>query len=289
MLFDNQKNMNKGDNINKKQVTRILEIDSEYKRVNILDNRYYKRNDNYYPSVTSILQYMPKNKFFESWLKDVGHNADIIARKAADEGNQVHEAAENYLKGEKIKWINDNGYSNYSLEVWKMILRFHDFWSTYKPTLIESEIHLFSDLYHYAGTCDLVVEINGEIWILDIKTSNSLHTSYELQVAAYAQAWNENFKEKINRTGILWLKSSKRGEDKNNKKIQGRGWELFESDRSIEDNFELFKSIHNLYKLEHPNPKPSADQYPTEVQIGCNIYDKTQNDIINKTSEGNIS
>jgi hypothetical protein len=273
MLFK-FKNMNKGDNIHKKSVTRILNVDQESKRVNILDRRYYQRNGKYYPSVTSILQFMPKNKFFENWLKDVGHNADIIARKAADEGTQVHEAAENYLKGDKISWINENGNSNYSLEVWKMILRFHDFWSTHKPTLIESEIHLFSDIYQYAGTCDLIVEMNGEIWILDIKTSNSLHTSYDLQLAAYAQAWNEDFAEKVTRAGILWLKSSKRGEDKTNKKIQGKGWELFESSRSIEDNLKLFDSIHGLYKLEHPNPKPNPEQYPMEVQIDLNIYDK---------------
>jgi len=65
-------------NINKKNVKRLLEIDDSSKRVTIMDNRYYTRHDKYYPSVTSILQYMPKNKFFETWLKDVGHNSDII-------------------------------------------------------------------------------------------------------------------------------------------------------------------------------------------------------------------
>jgi hypothetical protein len=254
-------------NVNKKSVTRLVKIDSESKRVNILDNRYYSRNDKLYPSVTSILQYMPKNKFFENWLKDVGHNADIIAKKAADEGTQVHDAIERYLTGEKIIWIDENGYSKYALEVWKMILKFHDFWTTYKPTLIESEIHLFSDIYGYAGTCDLVVELNGKRWLLDIKTSNSLHTSHDLQLAAYAQAWNELYEEKIDQIGIIWLKSSKRGEDKSGKKIQGKGWELYEPEKSIEENLKLFGYIHELYKLDHPEPKASNEQLPTEVQI----------------------
>jgi hypothetical protein len=254
-------------NVNKKSVTRLVKIDTESKRVNILDNRYYSRNDKLYPSVTSILQYMPKNKFFENWLKDVGHNADIIAKKAADEGTQVHDAIERYLTGEKIIWIDENGYSKYALEVWKMILKFHDFWTTYKPTLIESEIHLFSDIYGYAGTCDLVVELNGKRWLLDIKTSNSLHTSHDLQLAAYAQAWNELYEEKIDQIGIIWLKSSKRGEDKSGKKIQGKGWELYEPEKSIEENLKLFGYIHELYKLDHPEPKASNEQLPTEVQI----------------------
>lgn len=259
----------------KKSVTRILDIDPTSKRVSILDNRFYSRNQDYYPSVTSILQFMPKGKFFETWLKDVGHNADIIAKKAADEGTQVHDAIEKYLKGEKIQWLNEEGYSNYSMDVWKLILKFHDFWTTYKPTLIESEIHLFSDQYKYAGTCDLVVEIDNVRWLLDIKTSNSIHTSMDLQLAAYAQAWNETFEEKIEKTGIIWLKSSKRGEGKGDK-IQGKGWEIYEPTRTFEENLRLFNSIHELFKLEYPNPKPSSEQFPIEIQLDPNIYEKTQ-------------
>ena len=259
----------------KKSVNRILDIDPTSKRVSILDNRFYSRNQDYYPSVTSILQFMPKGKFFETWLKDVGHNADVIARKAADEGTQVHDTIEKYLKGEKIQWLNEEGYSNYSMDVWKLILKFHDFWTTHKPTLIESEIHLFSDQYKYAGTCDLVVEIDNVRWLLDIKTSNSIHTSMDLQLAAYAQAWNETFEEKIEKTGIIWLKSSKRGEGKGDK-MQGKGWEIYEPTRTFEENLKLFNSIHGLFKLEYPNPKPSSEQFPIEIQLDPNIYEKTQ-------------
>ena len=91
--------INKGTKIYKKSVTRILEIDQNAKQVNFLDTRFYKKGEKYYPSVTSVLQYFPKNKFFENWLKDVGHNSDVIVRKAADEGTQVHEAIENYRFG----------------------------------------------------------------------------------------------------------------------------------------------------------------------------------------------
>jgi len=257
-------------NIHKKSVKRLVKIDTDSKRVNILDNRYYVRNNKYYPSVTSILQYMPKGKFFENFLKDVGHNADIIARKAAEEGTQVHDAIEKYLQGEKITLIDENGYSKYSLDVWKMILKFHEFWDKFKPTLIENEIHLFSDKYLYAGTCDLVLEINGEKWLLDIKTSNALHTSHDLQLAAYAQAWNELFEEPIQRIGILWLKSTKRKEDKKGG-MQGKGWEIYESERSIKENLKIFQYIHELYKLEHPLPKPTSEYFPTEIQINQQV------------------
>jgi len=126
-------------------------------------------------------------------------------------------------------------------------------------------------VYMYAGTCDLVLEINGEKWLLDIKTSNSLHTSQDFQLSAYAQAWNELYEEKINRIGILWLKSSKRGEDKKGEKIQGKGWEIHEPEKTIEENLKIFEYIHELYKLEHPDPKPTAEHFPTEIQINPDI------------------
>jgi hypothetical protein len=34
---------------------------------------------------------------------------------------------------------------NMTLTIWQMFLRFVDFWETYKPELIDQEIHLYSD------------------------------------------------------------------------------------------------------------------------------------------------
>jgi ATP-dependent exoDNAse (exonuclease V) beta subunit len=257
----------KGQSIYKKSIKRILQVDPESKQVNFLDTRFYKRNDAYYPSITSVLQYFPKGKFFETWLKDVGHNADIIAGKAADEGTQTHNLIEKYLTGEEISWLDQYGNAICSLNVWQMVLKFVEFWTNEKPELIESEIHLFSDKNKIAGTCDLVVKLRDKLWILDIKTSNSLHTSYDLQLAAYTECWNESFEEKVTNTGILWLKSSKRGEDKKGNKIQGKGWELYVSSRSIKENWELFTKIHDLYKLENTTDEPSFNKFPITIKL----------------------
>ena len=54
------------------KIKRIVEYSEGDKQVNVLDSRFYRRNDKYYPSVTSVLNYFPKNKFFHEWLKDVG-------------------------------------------------------------------------------------------------------------------------------------------------------------------------------------------------------------------------
>ena len=165
------------------------------------------------------------------------------------------------------EFIDENGHIKCPFKVWEMVLKFDDFWTKHKPTLIESEIHLFSDKYKFAGTSDLIVEMNNERWIIDMKTSNSLHTSYDLQLAAYAKAWDELYEEKIDKVGILWLKSSKRGEDKKGEKIQGKGWELYESPRNIKENFELFEKVYDIFKLENPNPEPMLNSFPMTLQL----------------------
>jgi len=254
-----------GNIIHDPKIKRIVEYSKDNKQVNVLDQRFYRRNTEYYPSVSSILNYFPKNQFFHSWLKDVGHNSDIIASKAAYEGTQVHNAAEKFLEGKEITWIDENGKANYSLEVWKMILKFADFWRTTNPELVSTEYHLFSDKHKYAGTTDIICRFGGKLWLLDIKTSNSIHVSYNLQLAAYAKAWNETHDEHIEEVGILWLKASTRSEGKNGK-IQGRGWEL-KVIENIDYNFDMFMKIYDVYKMENPNAKPYTEMLPTTVKL----------------------
>jgi len=259
--------ISKGTNILAEHAKKRLTFNPELKQLNFLDRRVYQRSEGvYYPSVTTILQYMPKAKFFESWLKDVGHNADIIIRKAGEEGTQTHNAIEQLLNGEEVTWMDDYGNARYSEIVWNMILRFKLFWETTKPTLILTEEFTFSDEYKYAGTADLVLEIEGETWLVDIKTSNSLHKAYDLQLAAYVKSIEETKGIKIDRTGILWLKSSRRSESKKKGEYFGKGWELKPID-DIENNFELFKMIQKLYLLENPVTEPIYNTYPTTIKL----------------------
>jgi hypothetical protein len=253
---------------NDKRIQRIVEIDPSAKQITILDSRFYQRKPNvFYPSVTYVLSSFPKGKFFENWLKDVGHSSSYIVKKASEEGTQVHNAAEDYLAGKEITWIDDYGNAKYSLDVWRMILRFTEFWAEYKPELISCEEHLFSDTLKIAGTADLVVKINGEIWMLDIKTSNSIHDTYNLQLACYTQAWNECFDTPIQRRGILWLKSSSRGNDKTGKKMKGRGWEIKESPNTLQEDISIFSNLYEIFKVSVGKLKPLTEIYPTSVKL----------------------
>ena len=256
-----------GMNILKQNEKKNLEFNPDLQQINFLDRRVYKRSEGvYYPSVTTILQFMPKAKFFETWIKDVGHNADFIMRKAGKEGTQVHEAAEALVLGEEVSWMDDYGNAKYSQIVWEMILKFADFWKTTKPELISTEDFVWSDEHKYAGTADLVVKMDKETWLLDIKTSNSIHKSYDLQLASYAKALEESKGIKIDRTGIIWLKAHTKGPSKRKGVYQGKGWQLRIID-DIDKNFELFKMIYELYKLENPVTEPIYNSYPTTLKL----------------------
>ena len=185
-------------------------------------------------------------------------------KKSAEDGTKVHNMIEAYLNGEELNFLSPNKQPLYETDVWVNFLKFVEFWETFKPTLIETEVHLFSDELKVAGTCDMVCEINGELWVIDFKTSNHVHTTYYFQTAVYSKCYEECFGKKVARRGILWLKSAKRKPAKD--KMQGKGWEMIESSRPYEEDLNLFKTVKTIFDLENPNHSPSFTEFKTNVK-----------------------
>lgn len=238
-------------------------------QLNILDERFYlspTNEDTYYPSVTTVLDTYPKGYGFTNWLKQVGYNADTIVQKAAETGTNVHNAIENINNGAKVRWFTEEGKELYTLEEWQMILKYKDFLEVFKPKIIHAEQQIVSDNLKRGGTIDLICEIDGEKWLIDFKSSNAVYQSYYLQIAAYKEMYEEKTGEKIDRWGILWLKSKTRGQDKKGKKIQGKGWQIKESKRTYEEDIEALNACRLLWDMENPNYKPKNIVYPTEIQ-----------------------
>jgi hypothetical protein len=252
----------------KQSYNRILEISEDAKQITMPDSRYYRRNGEYYPSITYVLGSYPKGKFFEDWLKKVGYASEHIVRKAANQGTETHEMIEEFLNGEELNFLSPSGNPQYDPLVWQMFLRFVDFWEEYNPKLIETEVHLFSDEIKVAGTCDMVceIEIDGktELWIIDFKTSNHLQTTYDLQTAIYGKCYEECYGKKADRYGVLWLKSSKRGPKEG--KIQGKNWEMYESKRTQEENIDIFMTVKRLFDLENPKHSPIFTEFKTQAK-----------------------
>ena len=64
---------------------------------------------------------------------------------------------------------------------------------------------VFSKKGGYAGTLDAIIEIGGEIMIIDWKSGSGLHEHFPLQFASYAKAIEENTDLKIIQTATLQL------------------------------------------------------------------------------------
>src|SRR3990167_2516645 len=121
--------------------------------IEFLDERFYKDGENFYPSVTTILDVYPKGFGFNQWLKDVGQNAGEVLKRAGDQGSKIHDGINQLLLGKKLEW------EGYTWTEWQMINRFSEFWARYKLKLIETEISLCNARLGYGGTVDLICEI----------------------------------------------------------------------------------------------------------------------------------
>lgn len=236
--------------------------DSIRNRVEFLDERFYQMGDNYYPSVTTILEAYPKGKRFEQWLKDVGNSADDIVERAANQGSNVHIAIEKLVNGEEIQW------HDYTLDEWKMILKFQDFFNQVGPEVIGAEITLVSEKIGVGGTIDLVCMIKGERWLIDTKTSGDIYDNHFVQLATYAVMWNEaNPDMRIERIGALHLRAKTRGPSRDGKNIQGEGWKIEEPTESPAELFEVFKHVKALWHRLHPNDKPMNMVLPSLIKL----------------------
>lgn len=124
------------------------------------------------PSVTTIMEPL-KNKAY-------GGISDTVMENAARRGSDVHNSIENYIKFDIIDIPEEyKGYFDAFLK----------WWNTFHPEVIASETKVYHKLLRYAGTIDLVLNINDEIVLVDIKTTATLKEDLcGVQLEGYYQA-----------------------------------------------------------------------------------------------------
>ena len=125
-----------------------------------------------------------------------------IMKEAGRIGTVVHGLVEDYLKGKEIPTQNDKRVVN----CWNLFLKW---WENQEYEPIEIEKKLYSKKYNYAGTLDLVVkDKEGNLVLIDIKTSNQISFDYYLQLNAYWFAYEEETKQKISKALVVRLPKS---------------------------------------------------------------------------------
>lgn len=235
-------------------------INFQSKQLTLLDSRFYTTpEEGWVPSVTTILQAYPKDLHFLKWLKENGEEADAIRDAAGRRGSNVHSLTEQYDAGLEVSLINDEGRVNYSLEEWSMFERYVDFSLKHSPDIIQSEQNYVSKALGFAGTIDRIVKLYNQTYLLDIKTSNTVHQSYWLQLAAYRELLRANANIEVDKVAILWLNAKTRTEGRKDQ-IQGLGWQLI-SKEDTHDDWELFKHTHAMWLAQNKDITPRKLTY----------------------------
>jgi genome maintenance exonuclease 1 len=162
--------------------------------------RYYVLpNGHKVPSITTVLGAMKKASIME-WRKRVGEEeANKISRKAAGRGTNVHTLCERYLNNETLGDIMPDA---------------KEMFFSIKPYLnLINNIHyqeqsLWSEQLGVAGRVDCIAEYEGELSVIDFKTSKRLKSKddiedYFWQCAAYSLMYEERVGKPIDNLVII--------------------------------------------------------------------------------------
>lgn len=255
---------------------RVVNKDKQIIQITTPDERWYAKplkkkitsmaDYKFVPSVTWIAGYYPKGTQFYKWLASKGWDeAESIKNAAGNKGSKVHQAIGMYLAGDKIKiddkFLNQDTkqLERLTVEEYDCILSFVDWWATLiNPEILVNDTSdgsglgtVFNDIENYAGTVDLLAKIDGELWLIDFKTSQQVWPEHEIQISAYKHATLPV--QGSPRLGILQI-----GYRKNK-----NGYKFTE----IEDKYDIFLAAKKIWANETAGERPKQKDYPLFVQL----------------------
>jgi len=143
-----------------------------------------------YPSVTTVLGNLSKDSI-KQWRKRVGEKeANKIAHRASSRGTAIHQMCEDYL----------NNKNDYAVDVMPNNIETFNILQPHLDKFINNiwfqEEFLYSDELECAGQVDCIAEYDGELSVIDFKTSRKekqiswIH-NYFMQASFYAAAFYE--------------------------------------------------------------------------------------------------
>jgi len=156
------------------------------------------------PSITSVTSF--KNReFFKKWRKKVGDaEADRITKEATTKGTIFHKYAEDYLNNVSVR--PQDLYESIS-PAWQMFESAQPFLDNIN-NIHALEAPLYSEYLGIAGRVDCIAEYNGELAIVDFKTSGKQKKEewiehYFVQCVAYAYMYYERTGIEVDKIVIL--------------------------------------------------------------------------------------
>ena len=212
----------------------------------------------YYPSVTMVTSYLPKGKFFEKYLADQEsyEESKRILQEAADRGTRAHIASEELDRGNTIAY-ETSGLTDEEYQLMTYYIAWH---RKFNPEIIAIELRLISDKLKLGGTADRIYKIDGKTVLFDLKTSKSaIFDSHWIQVACYAQMYEELHKTKVDEVAILRLTSRRKD-----------GYEYVVRDRTEwQKDYKQFKKTYDtmVYLQGNKKVEPKIIEVPSELSL----------------------
>ena len=223
---------------------KFYEFSEDEKRVDIFNERWYRHPETkkFYRNVTTILGIISKGYSYDEWLKNNGHNAEIILDRAGTFGTTFHKMVETFLLGGTVNYYEyiHLGQS-VATALWERFATWTNFWEelnrehevTYKPEGVEYIV--YNEKEEYAGTVDFICKVDGEPQIFDWKTGNSIYNSSKQQQIAYMNPLG------IKKANLVLIPSNY---------INKKGYRITTVDYS-DEAFELFLATKRVFDSEN--------------------------------------
>lgn len=150
---------------------------------------YNLPNGDWVPSITSVTSFYNR-QIFVKWRERVGlEEANRITKRATARGTDFHQVCQDYLENKKLNWDDYQPLTKFMF--------YH-----LKPELDKiNNIHaiertLYSEYLGLAGRVDCIAEYEGELAVIDFKTSDKIKPeewieNYFVQEMFYASAYYE--------------------------------------------------------------------------------------------------
>ena len=249
------------------------DINENLNQITFNDKRFYlcNKTQQFVPSVTTILNYYPKDEFLIKWIREQGQEGLEKFKKAGTEGGLVHDLTEELDKGQTLD-IRKLNLKDQPISIWNSLERYTEFRQQEDqliPTEIEQPFICIDNNYKFGGTIDRIVtnKITKEKYVLDIKTSKAIYPYFWAQLAAYTRAYELKTGTKITDTCILHLKA----QTKINKPHQGKGWKLSFCQETTNKNWQhfynIFKMTYKFYELQNQNKEPKQTTLKLKLKI----------------------
>ena len=181
-------------------------------------------------------------------------------KEAADIGTEIHDWIEKYVKGEKPDMPE-------SKEAQIGVTAFLQWTDENKVKFLSSERVVYSKKHDYIGKMDIEAKVNGKLCLIDIKSSNGLYNTYNLQTAAYVMADEEESDRKYQGRWLIrvaketekeYIARMKKKNDariaKGKEPVDYPPYQVFEAkflddeETNIERDFKAFLSAKNLFE-----------------------------------------